>query len=60
VAASQKVTRRLLRWYINPIVEQQNRFNAATAQALDLIWQEITHLQLQLTEHNHTGETKDE
>lgn len=30
----KKVTRRLLRWYINPIVEQQNAFNAATAQAL--------------------------
>lgn len=37
-ALLQKVTRRLLRWYINPIVEQQNAFNAATAQALsDLV-----------------------
>ena len=29
-AAVQKVVRRLLRWYINPIVEQQNAYNAAT------------------------------
>lgn len=34
VASLQKVTRRLLRWYINPIIAQQNEFNAATAQAL--------------------------
>ena len=34
VAFLQKVTRRLLRWYINPIVEQQNEFNAAVAAAL--------------------------
>ncbi len=34
VALLQKVTRRLLRWYINPIVAQQNEFNTATAQAL--------------------------
>jgi hypothetical protein len=26
---SRKVARYLLRWYINPIVEQQNHFNAA-------------------------------
>ncbi|MBS1251807.1 MAG: putative S-adenosylmethionine-dependent methyltransferase [Anaerolineales bacterium] len=38
IALLQKVTRRLLRWYINPIIEQQNEFNAATAQALsDLV-----------------------
>ena len=34
VAYAQKATRVLLRWYINPIVEQQNRFNAATARAI--------------------------
>jgi SAM-dependent methyltransferase len=34
VAVLQKVTRRLLRWYINPIVAQQNEFNTAAAQAL--------------------------
>lgn len=29
VGLSRKATRFLLRWYINPIVEQQNHFNAA-------------------------------
>ena len=28
-AYAKKITRRLLRWYINPIVDQQNRFNDA-------------------------------
>jgi hypothetical protein len=29
LGASRKAVRVLLRWYINPIVEQQNHFNAA-------------------------------
>ena len=29
LGASRKMARYLLRWYINPIVEQQNHFNAA-------------------------------
>ena len=29
VGASRRLVRYLLRWYINPIVEQQNHFNAA-------------------------------
>ncbi|HEY8601423.1 MAG TPA: hypothetical protein VIL85_23555 [Thermomicrobiales bacterium] len=29
LGASRKAVRLLLRWYINPIVEQQNHFNAA-------------------------------
>ncbi len=33
----QRLTRRFLRWYINPIVEQQNAFNAATERALGLL-----------------------
>jgi 2-polyprenyl-3-methyl-5-hydroxy-6-metoxy-1,4-benzoquinol methylase len=36
-ALAQKVTRRLLRWYINPIVEQQNAFNAAVTRALEAL-----------------------
>ena len=46
-ALAQKVVRRLLRWYIDPIVEQQNRFNAAVAQVLDIYWREICSLQAQ-------------
>jgi hypothetical protein len=30
-AYAKRVVRLLLRWYINPIVEQQNRFNSAVA-----------------------------
>ncbi|MFM7680143.1 MAG: hypothetical protein ACKO83_14995, partial [Roseiflexaceae bacterium] len=30
----QKVTRRLLRWYINPIVEQQNMYNDAVMRTM--------------------------
>lgn len=36
VAQVNKVVRRLLRWYINPIVEQQNSYNVAVARALRL------------------------
>ncbi len=31
---TKRLVRILLRWYINPIVEQQNRFNSATARAI--------------------------
>jgi hypothetical protein len=34
IAYAKRVTRLLLRWYINPIVEQQNNFNAAATRAL--------------------------
>lgn len=37
VAAMQKVVRRLLRWYIDPIVEQQNAYNAEVAAMLALL-----------------------
>ena len=36
-ALVQRVVRRLLRWYINPIVDQQNVYNAAAAKALTLL-----------------------
>jgi 2-polyprenyl-3-methyl-5-hydroxy-6-metoxy-1,4-benzoquinol methylase len=34
VAYTQKITRRLLRWYINPLVEQQNAYNMAVTETL--------------------------
>ena len=34
VALTKRVVRLLLRWYINPIVDQQNDFNAAAVRAL--------------------------
>ncbi len=60
VALAQKVTRRLLRWYTNPIVEQQNRFNSAVVQALDEIWWEISHLRKQLARLEREISQKDE
>jgi hypothetical protein len=37
VVLVNKMVRRLLRWYINPIVEQQNAYNDAVARALHLL-----------------------
>ena len=34
IAYAQKVTRRFLRWYLNPIVDQQNAYNAALSDVL--------------------------
>ena len=34
VAYAKKITRRLFRWYINPLVDQQNAYNAAVTDAL--------------------------
>lgn len=51
IAVLQKVTRRLLRWYINPIVEQQNAYNDAVLRALRLLidaYQEQSQSQAQL------------
>lgn len=36
-ALINKVVRRYLRWYINPIVEQQNAYNDASARAIRLL-----------------------
>jgi ubiquinone/menaquinone biosynthesis C-methylase UbiE len=48
VALTQKAVRRSLRWYINPIVEQQNRFNLAVTHTLDMFWRELDQLKAQL------------
>jgi hypothetical protein len=34
IAYAKRAMRLLLRWYINPIVEQQNNYNAAVSRAL--------------------------
>jgi hypothetical protein len=48
VALIQKVVRRLLRWYIDPIVEEQNHFNAAVTAALGVLMEENTRLRAEL------------
>lgn len=37
VTLAQKITRRLLRWYINPIVEQQNMYNDAVMRTIQAL-----------------------
>ena len=44
-AASQKIIRRLLQWYIDPIVEQQNQFNQTVVNALQLLADDLAALQ---------------
>lgn len=45
-----KVVRRALRWYIPPIVAQQNAFNAAAARAIHLLIESHAELRDQLAE----------
>jgi GT2 family glycosyltransferase len=47
-AVIQKVTRRLLRWYINPLVAQQNDINASLLQSMQMLSQEILLLRMQI------------
>lgn len=46
-ALVQKLIRRALQWYIDPIVQQQNQFNQATLQAVSTLAQEVARLQKQ-------------
>ncbi len=45
-----KVVRRGLRWYINPIVEQQNAFNESAARALRLLIESHTGLRARIAD----------
>jgi predicted nucleic acid-binding protein len=47
-ALFNKIVRRLLRWYINPIVEQQNAFNDVSARTLRRLIAANAELQAQL------------
>lgn len=50
IAFVNKVVRRYLRWYINPIVEQQNAFNDTAARAIRLLAAENAALRAELAE----------
>jgi hypothetical protein len=50
----RRVQRILLRWYINPIVDQQNAFNDAVVRALHELETENEKLRSQLAEHSRT------
>jgi hypothetical protein len=48
IALTQKVIRRLLCWYINPIIEEQNQFNAAVEKTLGALIEENARLRAEL------------
>jgi 2-polyprenyl-3-methyl-5-hydroxy-6-metoxy-1,4-benzoquinol methylase len=48
IAYAQKITRRLLRWYINPLVEQQNAYNAAVTEVLGGVYQRMDEVEQNL------------
>lgn len=52
VALTKRVVRLLLRWYINPIVDQQNDFNAAAVRALGELAAENERLRASLDKMN--------
>jgi hypothetical protein len=43
-AVWQKFSRRVLQWYIEPIIRQQNEFNQATLRAVELLALEVSEL----------------
>jgi 2-polyprenyl-3-methyl-5-hydroxy-6-metoxy-1,4-benzoquinol methylase len=45
---AQKITRRLLRWYINPLVAQQNEYNVAATDALATLHTHAAELSQQI------------
>jgi hypothetical protein len=52
LALGKRVARLLLRWYINPIVDQQNDFNAATVRALNELAAEQERLRAEIERLN--------
>jgi predicted nucleic acid-binding protein len=56
VALFNKLVRRYLRWYINPIVEQQNAYNDAVARMLRLLVEAYADLAEQTNDERRTTE----
>ena len=52
LALAKRVARLLLRWYINPIVDQQNDFNAAAVRALSELAAEQERLRAEIERLN--------
>jgi hypothetical protein len=52
LALAKRVARLLLRWYINPIVDQQNDFNAAAVRALNELAAEQERLRQEIERLN--------
>ena len=61
IALTKRTVRLLLRWYINPIVDQQNDFNAAIVRALAELSAEVEKLKYELRTTNYEqGESTDD
>jgi hypothetical protein len=58
VALVNKLVRRYLRWYINPIVEQQNAYNDAVARALRLLAEAYRDLGEQIAQQQTNDERR--
>src|SRR6476469_4549790 len=56
IALVNKLVRRYLRWYINPIVEQQNDYNDSVARALRLLAEAYGDLGEQVVGMQGTGD----
>jgi GT2 family glycosyltransferase len=56
-AAFQKVTRRLLSWYINPLVEQQNEINANLLRSTQMLSQEVLLLRSEIAARDKAAVT---
>ena len=52
IALTKRTVRLLLRWYINPIVDQQNDFNAAIVRALAELSAEVEKLKYEVRSTN--------
>jgi len=59
VALYRKIVRRLLSWYITPIVEQQNEVNAALLYTAETLAQEVASLREQLAARNLDAKAND-
>lgn len=58
VAVYQKVSRRLLSWYIEPIVKQQNQFNIDVLRVVQATLNEVQALQAELTGRDSEQRTR--
>jgi len=59
VALYRKIVRRLLSWYITPIVEQQNEVNAALLYTAETLAQEVASLREQLAAREPSAKAND-
>ncbi len=55
IALAKRGTRLLLRWYINPIVEQQNAFNEAVARAIATLEERQRQIERQIATDDQSG-----